>query len=385
VYTYDANGNLTGTTAGQSFTYDAFNRMTQAVGTGGTATYTYNGAGLKVQRVGPDGTTRYYYNGFRPIWETDGIGTMTAELDRDIFGNLLSRREASGIRRYYHPDGLGSTIGLTDEAGNVAATMLYDSWGQVRTSVGVGIGKYQFTGAEMDSATGLYHMGARFYDPSIGRWLSEDPSDVGLRGVNIYAYASMNPQITVDPSGLDDGCATATCDPRNEAAYAATSTPDPVASYEAWLGAAQAGDPPPNGWEVYAPSVLAASKKYGMSPGLVFAVIWRESVFDPTAIGNVGEIGLMQVMPSTASDYGLPLTEYSAELLKNPAINIDVGTAHLARLRATVHGGLEQVLAAYNQGATAARRNGLGPSRDYIRDILGYFEWMNRTKCGGFC
>src|SRR5207249_3809683 len=85
---YDANGNLIGTSAGQSFSYDEFNRMVHAVGN--TVGYTYNGDGLKVQRAGPDGTTRYYYDGFRPIWETDGAGAMTAQLDRDIFGNLLS-------------------------------------------------------------------------------------------------------------------------------------------------------------------------------------------------------------------------------------------------------------------------------------------------------
>src|SRR5207245_1355199 len=100
---YDANGNRTrqadssGTT---NFSYDECNRMIRAVG--GTVSYTYNGDGLKVQRAGPDGTTKYYYDGIRPIWETDGAGAMTAQLDRDIFGNLLSRKEANGDRRYYH-------------------------------------------------------------------------------------------------------------------------------------------------------------------------------------------------------------------------------------------------------------------------------------------
>jgi RHS repeat-associated protein len=203
VYTYDANGNLTGTTAGQSFSYDVFNRMTQAVGTGGTATYTYNGDGRKIQRVGPDGVTRYYYSGIRPIWETDGVGVMTAELDRDIFGNLLSRLDSSGIRRYYHPDGLGSTVVLTDGTGNFAAGTLYDAWGNVRATT-ADVGKYRFTGAEMDTASGLYHIGARFYDPTVGRWLSEDPAQLGNFNpstLNYYAYANNNPSIFVDPDG----------------------------------------------------------------------------------------------------------------------------------------------------------------------------------------
>src|SRR5437667_1134753 len=210
VYSYDANGNLTGTSAGQSFRYDAFDRMTQAASTGGTVTYSYNGDGLKIQRIGPDGTTRYYYDGFRPIWETDGAGAMTAQLDRDIFGNLLSRAEPTN-RRYYHTDGLGSTVALTSEAGSVTASMLYDAWGNVRTS-GADIGKYRFAGAELDTASGLYHMGARFYDPSIGRWLSEDPvQSFEPASLNFYAYVANNPLILTDPAGMmptrcDGGC-----------------------------------------------------------------------------------------------------------------------------------------------------------------------------------
>ena len=126
-YTYDANGNLTSTTAGQSFAWDVFNRMTSSSGPGGTATNTYNGDGLKIRRIGPDGTTRYYYDGIRPIWEADSAGNMVAQLDRDIFGNLLSRKEPAGTRRYYHFDGLGSTTALSDEGGVAVATLLYDA------------------------------------------------------------------------------------------------------------------------------------------------------------------------------------------------------------------------------------------------------------------
>ncbi|MGH2372768.1 MAG: hypothetical protein ACRDIC_04735, partial [bacterium] len=151
-YAYDPNGNLTSTSAGQTFTWDAFNRMAQATGPGGTATYTYNGDGLKRQRMGPEGTTNYYYDGIRSIWETDEAGNLTAQLDRDLFGNLLSWREASGARWYAHHDGLGSTAALTDPSGAVLFSMLYDAWGNLRTDAGLAYGKYRYTGAEMDAA-----------------------------------------------------------------------------------------------------------------------------------------------------------------------------------------------------------------------------------------
>ncbi len=205
-YAYDANGNLTSISTGQTFTWDAFNRMTQAAGPGGTATYTYNGDGLKVRRVGPDGTTLYYHDGIRSIYETDAEGNRLNQLDRDIFGNLLSWREASGARWYAHHDGLGSTAALTDPTGTVLFTMLYDAWGNLRTDAGLAYGKYRYTGAEVDAATGLYHMGARFYDSTLGRWLSEDPvqdKQFEPASLNFYTYVLNNPVLLVDPLGTD--------------------------------------------------------------------------------------------------------------------------------------------------------------------------------------
>lgn len=66
---------------------------------------------------------------------------------------------------------------------------------------------YQFTGAELDPATGLYHMGARFYEPLMGRWLSEDPVQDRYSqpvSLNFYAYVANNPLVLVDPTGMKE-------------------------------------------------------------------------------------------------------------------------------------------------------------------------------------
>src|SRR3989304_1325955 len=107
----------------------------------------------------------------------------------------------SGPRRYYHHDGVGSTTAITDTAGAVSATMLYDAWGNVRTNSGSTQGNYRFTGAERDVTTGLYHMGARFYAPTMGGWLSEDPvqdQHFTPRALNFYAYVWSPPTGLVD-------------------------------------------------------------------------------------------------------------------------------------------------------------------------------------------
>jgi RHS repeat-associated protein len=209
-YAYDANGNLTSISSGQTFAWDVFNRLTQATGPGGTVTYLYNGDGLKLRRVGPDGTTNYYHDGTRPIWETNASGQLTNQYDRDIFGNLLSRRDNASVRWYYHHDGLGSTSALTNSTGSVVATMLHDAWGNIRANSGSAHGNYRFSGAERDTTTGLYHMGARFYDPVVGRWLSEDPVQDNYfdpSTLNYYAYVNENPITLIDPDGNVAGVA----------------------------------------------------------------------------------------------------------------------------------------------------------------------------------
>lgn len=160
-----------------------------------------------MRRSGPDGVTVYYYDGIRPIWETTGAGALKARLDRDRFGNLLSRREANGTRRYFAHDGLGGLTAITDSSGAPLASLVYDAWGNQRSSSGAWTGgNYRFTGAELDPATGLYHMGARFYAPSLGRWLTEDPRQDAYfepSTLNFYAYVANNPLLYVDPTGTE--------------------------------------------------------------------------------------------------------------------------------------------------------------------------------------
>ncbi|MBP9202147.1 MAG: RHS repeat-associated core domain-containing protein, partial [Gemmatimonadales bacterium] len=65
--------------------------------------------------------------------------------------------------------------------------------------------RYRFAGREYDSESGLYYMRARYYDPTLGRWISEDP--IGIAGgANLFVYAGSDPVNITDPSGLDPKC-----------------------------------------------------------------------------------------------------------------------------------------------------------------------------------
>lgn len=101
--------------------------------------------------------------------------------------------------------------------------------------------------------------------------------------------------------------------------------------------------------------ILAASRRHGVEPALVKAVVWRESWFNPNAKGTSGEVGLMQIMPDTANDWAAAqrLSFFTHHQLFDPAKNTDCGAWYLRKLlvryRATDHP-VVYALAAYNAG-----------------------------------
>jgi RHS repeat-associated protein len=106
---------------------------------------------------------------------------------------------------YYHYDGLGSVVALSDEAGDTVEVYEYGIFGQVAASDPNHPNRFLFTGREFDSETGLYYYRARYYNPYIGRFLQTDPAG---QGMNAYAYCRNDPIVWADPSGC---CACGTC------------------------------------------------------------------------------------------------------------------------------------------------------------------------------
>ena len=104
---------------------------------------------------------------------------------------------------YYHFDNLGSTIAITNQSGAIVNKYAYDAFGKVLSQVEGISNPFKFVGAfgVMDEGNGLLYMRARYYDPSIGRFISKDP--IGWAGgLNLYGYTGNNPVNFVDPAGL---------------------------------------------------------------------------------------------------------------------------------------------------------------------------------------
>ena len=227
-YTYDSEGNVTGereTTTGDSWTYayDHRNRQTSAIerDSGGTvisaATYTYDALGRRIgTNVDADGAGAGAAVQSWTVYDGDGSDanpyadfTAAGALGvRYLYGPavdaILARTSSGGTSAWYLSDKLGTIRNVANTSGAVIDHVVYDSFGKVISETGPTNGdRFKFTGREYDVETGNYYYRARFYDPTIGRFMGQDPKSFAAGDYNLYRYVGNGPTDRVDPSGLD--------------------------------------------------------------------------------------------------------------------------------------------------------------------------------------
>jgi soluble lytic murein transglycosylase-like protein len=133
----------------------------------------------------------------------------------------------------------------------------------------------------------------------------------------------------------------------------------------------KAAGEPSTGKDRYDSLIEEHASAQGVNPHLVKAVIQAESAFNPRATSHKGAMGLMQLMPATAAEYGV-LDPY------NPAENIRAGVTYLKSLLVKFAQNVELALAAYNAGPTAVERYGSVPpyreTRNYVTKIKSTVE-----------
>jgi RHS repeat-associated protein len=200
-YTYDPNGNLATKAEGTDtwgYEWNAENELTRVTKNSvEVARFAYDPDGRRVEKVAGGVATAYTYDAEDVVREIRGTTTLKY-VHGPGFDEPLAADDGSAPS-YFQPDALGSIVKVTNAAGAVTLTRQYDAWGDLE--VGVGEPGYAFTGREWDPETRLFHYRARYFDPKIGRFTSEDP--IGFKGGrNFYAYVNNDPARRVDPLGL---------------------------------------------------------------------------------------------------------------------------------------------------------------------------------------
>jgi RHS repeat-associated protein len=212
-FTHDFEGRLTNQTGvgAKTLSWDSRNRVSSiAMPNTTTATMSYDAAD---QRTGKsDGAQGGYLTmslkGSYVEAVYGGGGTLTEKYLRgsttdELVAGFILEGQTKPIPKLYHQDHIGSVSAITDHKGGVTQSFTYSAFGQMQRAAGGGIARLKYTGRD-DDETGLYYYRARYYDPRIGRFISEDPMGYGAGDVNFYAYVGNNPVNGNDPSGLVD-------------------------------------------------------------------------------------------------------------------------------------------------------------------------------------
>jgi RHS repeat-associated protein len=163
--------------------------------------FKYDPLGRRIEKSSTATTSVFAYDDYDLIEETNASGGVVARYTQgqNIDEPLSEMR--SGTTSYYEADWLSSVTSLSNSTGSVVQTYTFDSYGKNTGSSGSLTNSLQYAGRDFDSETSLYYDRARYYDPSTGRFISEDP--IRFRGgIEFYTYAYNSPINGTDPSGL---------------------------------------------------------------------------------------------------------------------------------------------------------------------------------------
>jgi RHS repeat-associated protein len=204
---YDRIGNqvlVTDSKGSTTFQYDAENRLVQQqFADGSVVTNRYNGDGQRLYTRDKVRETYSLYDRGAVLASLDGAGAMIASYLQDAGGRPMLTQQQTGTY-LFQVDGLNSVIGLTKQDGTWDTRYVYDEFGILSATKGTAWNDRTYTGASYGESSGLYHMGARYYNPQVGRFLTQDTwkgSPWQPWTQHLYSYVGNSPVNYVDPTG----------------------------------------------------------------------------------------------------------------------------------------------------------------------------------------
>jgi RHS repeat-associated protein len=202
---YDEAGNLVEKLRGRASTrywYDIDNRLVAMESPEeGRTEFAYDALGRRTRKKGRDGEFEFLWDGDVLLAELHEEEAVEYVFQPDGFRPLCRFNERTF--EVYHNDHLGTPQEITDASGNIVWSATYDVYGRVnRLGATVVVNPLRFQGQYEDKETGLHYNYYRYYDPDLGRFITQDP--IGINGgLNLYRYCQ-NPVNWADPWGLFD-------------------------------------------------------------------------------------------------------------------------------------------------------------------------------------
>jgi RHS repeat-associated protein len=230
-YEYDDEGNRktrTKTSTGEKteYTWDHRNRLTRVIEKNASGDivkqtdYTYDVFNRRLSKsidadgAGPAAATvqRFVYFGHHIVMEFDGNNASDLThrylhglvIDQILADEEVTSLTQAGTMRWPLADNLGTVRDIVDSSASVLNHLKYDAYGKVTSESNAAVDfLFAFTGRERDEETGLQFHRARYYDPAVGRWMSEDPIGFAAGDGNLARYVGNRVTDVTDRSGLD--------------------------------------------------------------------------------------------------------------------------------------------------------------------------------------
>lgn len=311
--TYDNNGNMTIDDEGREmywkmFTWNQKNQLTEFT-INESVSYQYDVGGRKVESEG----IRYYYDGNQVLqeniphsisgWNLGGDPVAVYTLAPGDVGNIISVRR-DGVDYFYHYDGMGNVLFLTDTAGNKAAEYVMEGFGNTIYSSGSVTDTHHILCQEYDSNMGLYNYLGEWYNPASGSVLSANESS----DYQVYINNSENILLSDDK------------DKKPEKIQYTYKQIKPI---------------------------IAANNQSGQSNYMIACICWMESSFKPDAVRGEHR-GLMQMYEPAVVDVN---TNYKKSFkyadMFDTVQNLQAGTLYLKLRIKWVKGDVRKGLLGY--------------------------------------
>lgn len=200
---YDAAGNVTNDGLGNTYTYDAENRLIAMSGSN-SASYVYDAFGNRVRSTVNSSSHDFIFNGTQAVDEVSASGWIWGHP-----GGMMGVTYTNSSTYFDHSDWTGTVRARSNVSGTSTETCTSLAFGDALTCAGTDYSPLHYTGQPLDSESNLHHFLARQLSTTQGRWIHPDPS--GMSAVdptnpqtwNRYAYVANNPLTFTDPAGMN--------------------------------------------------------------------------------------------------------------------------------------------------------------------------------------